>query len=224
MKRLVDNYRHKGLRQKLIVELREKGIKDEAVLSVMAQLPRHYFLDEAFADWAYRDVAFPIASDQTISQPYTVAFQTELLNLNSKDVVLEIGTGSGYQACVLKYLCKRVYSIERQERLFHKTERLLRRIGCDSIRTKLGDGFKGQPRFAPFDKILITCGAAQVPTDLLDQLKEGGVMVIPLGRNTQEMIRITKKNGRFVEEKFGQFSFVPMLHGVASSMPLANVG
>lgn len=179
-------------------------------------IPRHLFLDSAFAKWAYTDVAFPIDSDQTISQPYTVAIQTELLDISGTEKVLEIGTGSGFQACVLAYLGAKVYSIERQEKLFHKTNRLLEKLGYGRIRTLLGDGYKGSPRFAPFDRIIITCGAPFVPQDLLDQLKVGGIMVIPLGDGeVQRMIRITKiAPTKYKKEDFGAFRFVPFLEGV----------
>jgi len=156
----------------------------------------------------------PFGSDQTISQPYTVAFQTELLQTKPKDVVLEIGTGSGYQACVLHDLVKRVYSIERQETLYSRTSRLLEKLGYGMIRNMLGDGFAGLPRFAPFDKILVTCGANKIPQELLSQLKEGGMMVIPVGAKNQRMIRITRNGDQFTEEDFGPFQFVPMLEGI----------
>ena len=161
-----DNYRHKGLRKKLVSELRKKGIIDEKILEAIGSIPRHYFLDPTFDDWAYKDVAFPIEADQTISQPYTVAMQTYLLELKSKERVLEIGTGSGYQACVLSFLGAKVYTIERQEQLFLKTSDFLPEIGYGNIRTLYGDGYKGAPRFAPFDKILITAGAPEIPRDL----------------------------------------------------------
>jgi protein-L-isoaspartate(D-aspartate) O-methyltransferase len=179
-------------------------------------IPRHLFLDTAFAKWAYTDVAFPIDADQTISQPYTVAFQTNLLELKGTERVLEIGTGSGFQACVLSYLGVKVYTIERQEKLFRKTERMLNQLGFGRIRTLLGDGYKGSPRFAKFDRILVTCGAPYVPQDLLDQLNIGGMMVIPLGEGEcQRMMRITKlADDRFENEDFGEFKFVPFLQGI----------
>ncbi|MDF1694247.1 MAG: protein-L-isoaspartate(D-aspartate) O-methyltransferase [Saprospiraceae bacterium] len=214
-----DSYIHQGLRSKLITTLRSKGIKDERILSAFMHIPRHLFLDSAFAKWAYTDVAFPIDSDQTISQPYTVAVQTSLLKIKGVEKVLEIGTGSGFQACVLSYLGAKVYTIERQEKLFHKTVRLLDKLGFGRIRTLLGDGYKGAPRFAPFDRILITCGAPFVPQDLLDQLKIGGIMVVPLGEgDVQRMIRITKVSPtKFEQEDFGAFKFVPFLEGVNRS-------
>ena len=211
-----DSYKHQGLRSKLVSTLRQKGIKDERILRAFMHIPRHLFLDSAFAKWAYTDVAFPIDSDQTISQPYTVAVQTDLLNLEGTEKVLEIGTGSGFQACVLSYLGAKVYTIERQEKLFHKTNRLLEKLGYGRIRTLLGDGYKGSPRFAPFDRIIITCGAPYVPQDLLDQLKVGGIMVVPLGDgNVQRMVRIKKESPtKFKKEDFGAFRFVPFLEGV----------
>lgn len=184
-------------------------------------IPRHLFLDSAFAKWAYTDVAFPIDSDQTISQPYTVAIQTELLDLKGTEKVLEIGTGSGFQACVLSYLGTKVYTIERQEKLFFKTDNFLNNLGYGRIRTLLGDGYKGSPRFAPFDRILVTCGAPFVPQDLLDQLKIGGIMVIPLGEgDIQRMIRIVKVSPtQFKKEDFGAFKFVPFLEGINKLKP-----
>ncbi len=211
-----DSYFHQGLRSRLVTTLRQKGIKDERILSAFMNIPRHLFLDSAFAKWAYTDVAFPIDSDQTISQPYTVAFQTSLLELTGTEKVLEIGTGSGFQACVLSYLGAKVYSIERQEKLFHKTEKFLHNLGYGRIRTLLGDGYAGAPRFAPFDRILITCGAPHIPMDLPDQLQIGGIMVIPLGEGKiQRMIRIKKVSPtKYEQEDFGAFKFVPFLEGV----------
>lgn len=213
-----DNYRHRGLRQKLIIELRSKGIKDNKVLNAIGEIPRHFFLDRAFDTWAYKDLAFPIDSGQTISQPYTVAFQTQLLNIVPGDKVLEIGTGSGYQATVLYRMGAKVYSIERQKRLFDKTSQLLPKMGFGGIRTLYGDGFVGAPRFAPYDKILITAAAPFFPQALFDQLKVGGYLVIPVGEGeVQKMKRITKISPtEKKEELFGTFSFVPMLAGTNS--------
>lgn len=210
-----DNYRHKGLRKKLVEELRSKGILDEAILEAIGTIPRHFFLDQAFDDWAYKDVAFPIDAHQTISQPYTVAVQTWLLQVKKGDKVLEIGTGSGYQACVLSMLGAKVYSIERQETLFKKTSEFLPQIGFNNIRTLFGDGYKGAPRFAPFDKILITAGAPEIPDELIKQLKTGGIMVVPYGAgDTQEMIRIIKTGENQLKmEKHGYYRFVPLLKG-----------
>jgi protein-L-isoaspartate(D-aspartate) O-methyltransferase len=210
-----DNYRHKGLRKNLVDGLRKKGIRDEKILEAIGTIPRHFFLDQGFDEWAYKDVAFPIEADQTISQPFTVAMQTTLLEIKPKEKILEIGTGSGYQACVLSFLGTKVYTIERQETLFLKTSEFLPSIGFGNIRTLFGDGYKGAPRFAPFDKILITAGAPVIPQALIDQLKVGGIMVIPLGEGeVQEMIRIIKVGENEVRrEKHGSYRFVPLLKG-----------
>jgi protein-L-isoaspartate(D-aspartate) O-methyltransferase len=211
-----DNYRHKGLRKRLVDKLIKKGIKDEKILEAIGTIPRHFFLDTGFDDWAYKDVAFPIEADQTISQPYTVAMQTYLLDVKPKDKILEIGTGSGYQACVLSFLGAKVYTIERQEKLYQKTSAFLPEIGFGSIRTLFGDGYKGAPRFAPFDKILITAGAPEIPRTLIDQLKIGGILVIPYGEGeVQEMIRIIKvSENKISKEKHGSYRFVPLLKGI----------
>ncbi|MBK9563762.1 MAG: protein-L-isoaspartate(D-aspartate) O-methyltransferase [Saprospiraceae bacterium] len=211
-----DTHRHRGLRQKLINELRTKGITDESILSAFMEIPRHYFLDKAFSDWAYKDVAFPIDADQTISQPYTVAVQTTLLNVKKGDKILEIGTGSGYQACVLSYLGAKVYTIERQKKLFDKTSKFLQDIGFGQVRTLYGDGYLGTPRFAPFDKILLTAAATEIPQQLIDQLKPGGIMVAPLGSgDIQQMKRIIKNTDDTIrEENFGNYRFVPFLKGI----------
>ena len=213
---MIDTFRHKGLRANLVKELKKKGIKHEGVLNAINTVPRHLFLDNAFADWAYKDQAFQIACDQTISQPYTVARQTELLDPQPNETVLEIGTGSGYQATILNLLVKKVYTIERQRSLFENTSKLLESLGHGSIRTLFGDGYLGAPRFAPFDKILITAGATKVPQVLLDQLKVGGYMVLPIGDDQyQTMIRITKtSDSEYESEEFGKYSFVPFLKGV----------
>jgi len=213
---LKDSYIHQGLRSKLVTTLRQKGISDERILRAFMAIPRHLFLDSAFAKWAYTDVAFPIDSNQTISQPYTVAFQTDLLEIKGTEKVLEIGTGSGFQACVLSFLGTKVYTIERQERLFHKTNALLQKLGYGRIRTLLGDGYKGNPRFAPFDRILVTCGAPYIPQDLLDQLKIGGIMVVPVGEGEiQRMTRIRKTGpAQYEKEDHGAFRFVPFLVGI----------
>lgn len=211
-----DNYRHKGLRRKLVDDLRQRGIQSEAVLEAMMKVPRHLFLDQAFEEWAYKDSAFPIECDQTISQPYTVAFQTQLLEIQPKDKVLEIGLGSGYQACVLSALGAKVYSIERHQRLHDMTVARLKEIGYASIRTFYGDGFEGLPRFAPFDKVLITAAVDKVPDKLLDQLNSPGILVFPKGSSdgTQIMTKICKdKEGKISTLEFGHFKFVPMLKG-----------
>ena len=211
-----ESFRHKGLRKGLIETLQKKGIKNAKVLNAINSVQRHRFLDEAFSEWAYKDQAFQIACDQTISQPYTVARQTELLELKDTDVVLEIGTGSGYQACVLALLCKKVYTIERHKFLFEKTAQLLIDLGFGSIRTLFGDGYKGSPRFAPFDKIIVTAAAPNIPETLCQQLKIGGYLVVPVGKDeVQKMVRVTRTaQNEFKEEIFGNYKFVPFLKGV----------
>ena len=210
-----DTYRHKGMRKKLIQTIRSKGIQDERVLQAMEEIPRHLFLDEAFVSFAYDDTAFKIGHGQTISQPYTVAYQSELLEVKPEHTVLEIGTGSGYQACVLAHLCKTVYTIERYKPLFEKAKKLVKQLGYKNIRCFFGDGFEGAPAFAPYDRILITAAASDVPDKLLDQLKVGGKMVIPVGAGeVQRMKRITRlESGELEFEEFDQFKFVPMLKG-----------
>lgn len=214
-KTLIDTYRHKGMRQQLVAELRKKGITDENVLKAIGEVPRHFFLDKAFEEWAYKDVPFPIESDQTISQPYTVAFQTSLLKIKPGDKVLEIGTGSGYQACILYQMGAKVYSIERQAKLFNITNQFLPQIGMGGIRLLLGDGYLGSERFAPFDKILVTAGAPYIPGALIEQLKEGGILVIPVGDKVQRMQRIIKHSqNEITTEDHGDFRFVPFLKGI----------
>lgn len=212
-----DSFRHKGLRQKLVNQIRQKGIKDERVLNAINIVPRHLFMDSSFVHFSYSDQAFPIGAGQTISQPYTVAIQTELLELNSMDKVLEIGTGSGYQAAVLMEMGVKVYTIERQRELFNKSQSLLKSIGYHP-EFFYGDGYKGIPAYAPFDKILVTAGAMEIPGDLLVQLKVGGIMVIPLGSsNSQKMIKIVKKSENdFERTEHGNFVFVPLLKGKSS--------
>jgi len=212
---LIDNYRHKGLRQQLVNTLRSKGISDEKVLHAISIIPRHFMLDEAFAEWAYKDMAFPIDADQTISMPYTVALQSQLLDVHPGDKIFEVGTGSGYQAAVLHHLGAKVYTIERQKVLFEKTAPLLDRMGLQRIRTLYGDGYKGSPRFAPFDKIIVTAGAAKFPQTLMEQLKIGGIMVIPEGvHGRQTLMRYTKVSQSSIKkENFGPCAFVPMLSG-----------
>jgi protein-L-isoaspartate(D-aspartate) O-methyltransferase len=216
MRRFEDTYRHKGLRKKLVDVLRSKGITDEAVLDAISQIPRHYFLDTAFDEIAYEDRAFPIGEGQTISQPYTVAYQTQLLEIKPYDKVLEIGTGSAYQACVLGEMKANVYTIERQKKLFDFNKAsfpFLKKYL--NIKFFFGDGFEGLPTFAPFDKIIITAAAPFVPPKLMEQLKPGGKMVIPVDEDEhQRMKRLTKKaDGSYDEEVFDAFSFVPMLGG-----------
>lgn len=210
-----DNYLHKGLRKQLVQTLRGKGITDELVLAAIEKIPRHFFLDPAFERQAYEDRAFPITAGQTISQPYTVAFQTQLLEIKKFEKVLEIGTGSAYQACVLGELGVMLYSIERQRALYDYVGKFFFLNKYPNIKRFFGDGFEGLPSYAPFDKILITCGAPFVPPKLIQQLKAGGIMVIPVGEGeTQKMLRITKDSeGNVTQQETGDFSFVPMLQG-----------
>ncbi|GAC1707758.1 MAG: protein-L-isoaspartate(D-aspartate) O-methyltransferase [Flavisolibacter sp.] len=194
MRQLEDTYRHKGLRKKLVDIIRNKGITDEKIIAAIEKIPRHFFLDSAFDEVAYEDKAFPIAEKQTISQPYTVAYQTELLEIKPFDKVLEIGTGSGYQACVLAELGSKVYTIERQKKLFESNKQFEFLKKYPQIKFFYGDGYEGLPTYGPFDKILITAAAPEIPTKLLEQLKEGGLMVIPVGTGAiQTMKRIVKK-------------------------------
>ena len=209
---MLDSFKHKGLRNLLVDKLRLKGIKNEAVLHAISKVPRHLFMDSSFSDHAYQDKAFPISSGQTISQPYTVAFQTELLNVTSGDKVLEIGTGSGYQAAVLCEMGIKVYTIERIKSLFLKSKSFLSSINYQPKRIIYGDGFLGYEEKAPYDAIIVTAGANEIPKDLEAQLKKGGVMVIPVGNSSQKMIQYLKKsNGEVEIKEFGDFKFVPML-------------
>lgn len=203
------------MRRRLIETLRKKGIQSERVLSAMLNIPRHFFMDKAFEEFAYEDKAFPIEQDQTISQPYTVAFQTQLLQLKKRETVLEIGTGSGYQACVLAALGGRVYTIERQKQLYLSAQRMFEQLGYLGIRSYFRDGYKGLPELAPFDKILVTAGATTIPDALTEQLKIGGQLVIPLGTaQSQTMYRITRlTETKFQKETFASFQFVPFLKG-----------
>lgn len=215
MRKYEDTYRHKGLRKKLIEIIREKGITDENVLNAIMEIPRHYFLDTAFDHIAYEDRAFPIQEGQTISQPYTVAYQTQLLEVKPYDKILEIGTGSAYQATVLAEMGATVFTIERQKKLFDLNKEYFFKGKYPSIKFFYGDGFEGLPTFAPFDKIIITAAAPFIPPKLIEQLKTGGKMVIPLDYDgLQQMKRITKnEEGSYEEETFSNFSFVPMLKG-----------
>ncbi len=200
------------MRNQLAELLVSKGIKDKKVLEAIRTIPRHLFMDSSFEDHAYQDKPFPIAADQTISQPYTVAFQTELLDLKAGQKVLEIGTGSGYQTAVLLHLKVKVYTIERQRELFKKTNLFFKKLGYRPKKFIFGDGYKGLPEEAPFDSILVTAGAPEVPKKLLGQLKIGGKLVIPVGEGDQEMLRITRKSDtEFSQEEFGTFRFVPLL-------------
>lgn len=208
-----DSFRHQGLRRQLVVLLREKGISNEIILDAIGKIPRHTFMDNAFLEFAYQDKAFPIACGQTISQPYTVAYQTQLLDPQKGEKVLEIGTGSGYQSAVLGESGAKVFSIERHKALYEDTRKRLDQLNYFSIKTFYGDGFKGLPAYAPFDKILVTCGAPEIPIALLDQLKVGGIMVIPVGSLTEQvMTTVIKKPGGSTEIiQFDKFRFVPML-------------
>lgn len=215
MRKYDDTYRHKGLRKKLMDVLREKGINDEAVLQAMNSIPRHFFLDSAFDEIAYEDRAFPISEGQTISQPYTVAYQTQLLQVKPFDKILEIGTGSIYQATVLAEMGAAVYTIERQKVLFEKTKAFVLKAKYPRLKFFYGDGYEGLPTYAPFDKVIITAAAPFIPPKLVAQLKAGGKMIIPVDEgNVQRMIRLTKNaDGSTSEEAFENFSFVPMLAG-----------
>ena len=215
MRPIEDSYRHKGLRKKLTAGIREKGITDERVLDAINHVPRHFFLDSAFDEVAYADKAFPIGEGQTISQPYTVAYQTQLLEVKPFDKVLEIGTGSAYQAVVLAQMGALVYTIERQKKLFELNKRFEYLKRFPNIKFFYGDGFEGLPTYAAFDKILITAAAPDIPPKLVEQLKTGGMMVLPVGSGeVQRMMRITKvQDTALKEEVFDHFSFVPMLEG-----------
>lgn len=222
MKKDEDTYVHKGMRRQLINLLREKGIRDERVLNAMNAIPRHWFLDSAFGKIAYEDRAFPIGEQQTISQPYTVAYQTELLDIQRNDKVLEIGTGSTYQATVLAEMGARVYTIERQKKLYEfQQKNYLFRHTYPNIKFFYGDGFEGLPTFAPFNKIIITAAAPFIPPKLIEQLCLGGVMVIPVdaeNKDSQRMLRITKTEEGTQTETLDNFSFVPMLEGKSGKM------
>ena len=211
---LEDNYRHKGLRQQLVDQLRTKGISDETVLAAINEVPRHVFLDSSFVELAYQDMAFPIGSGQTISQPSTVAFQSQLLHVERGMKVLEIGTGSGYQACILAAMGAKVFSIERQRNLYFKTKEILEHLPF-KVKTFLGDGFEGLPTYAPFDRVIITAGAPCIPEKVVAQMKANAIMVIPMDNpdgDGQTMMRITKlEDGTLKKESFGYFKFVPML-------------
>lgn len=210
-----DSFRHQGLRSRLVEEVRAKGISDQEVLNAIGKVPRHLFMDPAFVKFAYRDTAFPIGEGQTISQPYTVAFQTQLLEVKAGHKILEVGTGSGYQAAVLAEMGAEILTIERQAALHQKTSKLMVSLGYNKVKFVLGDGYEGYPTYAPYDGIIITAGAPEVPQDLLLQLKEGGVMVAPIGKDVQIMMRIKRLSGEeFEQESFGRFQFVPMLSGV----------
>lgn len=209
-----DSFRHKGLRKKLIDSIRSKGVKNEDVLEAMGRVPRHLFMDSSFVNFSYTDKAFPIAAGQTISQPYTVAFQTELLEVKKHLKVLEIGTGSGYQTAVLLELGSRVYTIERQRQLFLDAQKTLGPLNYKPI-FFYGDGYEGLPSYQPFDRILITAAATEIPQVLLDQLAIGGILVVPEGdKFGQKMVRVVRESeDHFQRSEHGHFSFVPLLRG-----------
>ncbi|WP_066309579.1 protein-L-isoaspartate(D-aspartate) O-methyltransferase [Flavobacterium sp. TAB 87] len=207
-----DTAKHQGLRNQLVKTLQLKGINDKAVLEAIQKIPRHLFLNSSFEDYAYQDKAFPIGAGQTISQPYTVAFQSQLLQIKKEDKVLEIGTGSGYQTAVLYKLGAKVYSVERQNELFKTTSILFPKLGIRPKHLSFGDGYKGLPLHAPFDSIIVTAGAPFVPKPLMAQLKIGGRLVIPLGEDVQIMTLLIRKNEtQFEKHEFGEFRFVPLL-------------
>ncbi len=214
-----DNYRHKGLRKQLVDQLRTKGINDETVLSAINEVPRHVFLDSSFVELAYQDMAFPIGSGQTISQPSTVAFQTQLLQIDKGMKVLEIGTGSGYQACVLAAMGAKVFTIERQRNLYFKTKDILEQLPF-RVKVFLGDGFEGLPAYQPFDRIIITAGAPNIPETLIQQMKPNGIMVIPMDNTDgdgQTMLKVINlEDGTLKKEGFGEFKFVPMLKEIGN--------
>jgi protein-L-isoaspartate(D-aspartate) O-methyltransferase len=210
--KLKDTSKHQGLRNQLAKQLEEKGITDKNVLDAIRKIPRHLFLNSGFEDFAYQDKAFPIAAGQTISQPYTVAFQSELLQVKKDDKILEIGTGSGYQCAVLVAMGAKVYSVERQNELFKITSALLPKLGIRPKHLSFGDGYKGLPNYAPFDSIIVTAGAPIIPKPLMAQLKVGGRLVIPLGEGEQVMTMLIRKNEtQFEKHEFGGFRFVPLL-------------
>lgn len=217
MRTYEDTFRHKGLRKQLVEKIKEEGITNQKILDAINNIPRHFFLDSAFDNVAYEDKAFPIGEDQTISQPFTVAYQTQLLEVSPRDKVLEIGTGSGYQAMVLAELGAYVFTIERQKKLFDRLKDFPLRKKYPTIKYFYGDGYLGLPSFAPFNRIIVTAAAPYIPEKLLQQLKIGGKMVIPVGdKEVQKMMRITKTGeNEFKEEIFDNFSFVPMLEGKA---------
>ncbi len=207
-----DTLKHRGMRNKLAEIVEAKGITDKKVLEAIKTIPRHLFLDSGFEDHAYQDKAFPIGADQTISQPYTVAFQTELLKVKPNDKILEIGTGSGYQTAVLLHLKAKVYTIERQQELFKKTRLFFTKMGYRPKKMIFGDGYKGLPEDAPFDGIIVTAGAPEVPRALMSQLKVGGRLVIPVGENEQVMTLFLRKSEKeFEKQELGAFRFVPLL-------------
>jgi protein-L-isoaspartate(D-aspartate) O-methyltransferase len=220
MDHLKDSYRHQGKRKILISELRQMGIQIPEILEAFYAVPRHFFMDLALDDLAYTNAAFQIGSGQTISHPYTVAYQTQLLEVKPKVKILEIGTGSGFQTSILCALGAKVYSIERHQELHVKAGAILKHLGYDA-RLRYGDGFLGWPSYAPFDRIIVTCGAPNIPSELKNQLAVGGIMIIPVGEGAeQKMLKIIRlSDGEFVDEAFGTFKFVPMLESKVSMNP-----
>jgi protein-L-isoaspartate(D-aspartate) O-methyltransferase len=214
---MIDSIRHQGLRKRLVDGLKIKGIKDQSVLDAIGKVPRHLFMESSFINFAYKDQAFPIAAGQTISQPYTVAFQTELLAIEKFDKVLEVGTGSGYQAAVLIEMSASVYTIERQKELYLMVIEFLPKLGYNP-KFFYGDGYKGLPTYGPFDKILVTAAATSVPEDLRKQLKIGGRMVIPVGSSDKQTMTLITRRGEdeYETEKHGSFVFVPLLKGTVN--------
>jgi protein-L-isoaspartate(D-aspartate) O-methyltransferase len=209
---LKDTAKHQGLRNQLVKLLQEKGIVDKNVLKAISTIPRHLFLNSSFEDYAYQDKAFPIGAGQTISQPYTVAFQSQLLEIKKGEKILEIGTGSGYQTAVLYIMGAKVYSVERQNELFKQTSALLPKLGIRPKHLSFGDGYKGLPNHAPFDSIIVTAGAPTIPKPLMAQLKIGGKLIIPVGDENQIMIKLIRKNEtQFEKYELGDFKFVPLL-------------
>jgi protein-L-isoaspartate(D-aspartate) O-methyltransferase len=209
---MIDSFKHKGLRKFLVDSIRAKGIRDVNVLNAMEKVPRHYFFDSSFLKFAYEDNPFPIAAGQTISQPYTVAFQSELLEIRRGDKVLEIGTGSGYQACILAEMGAKVFTVERQRILFDKAVKFLPSMGY-TIKVFYGDGYKGLPAYAPFDRILVTAGAPYIPNPLTDQLKIGGLLVIPVGASDTQIMTSVRRisESKYEQREHGAFRFVPLL-------------
>ncbi len=214
----VDSYKHQGLRKLLVQNIKLKGIADPLVLAALETVPRHFFFDSSFLEYAYEDKPFPIGAGQTISQPFTVAFQSELMQIRRNDKVLEIGTGSGYQACILAEMGAKVFTIERQKTLFDKTSKFLPLVGYPTIKTFFGDGYKGLTAYAPFDRVIVTAAAPYVPEALLEQLKPGGILVIPVGANEIQTMTTFLKNAdnTFTKKEYGAFRFVPMLEDKAN--------
>ena len=209
---IIDSFRHQGLRRQLVEQLSKKGIDNKNVLDAIGRIPRHLFMDNAFLEFAYVDKAFPIDCDQTISQPYTVAYQSQLLDIQKDERVLEIGTGSGYQSCVLAEMGARVFTIERHKQLVEQTKKRFNELSYN-IKSFFGDGFKGLPAFAPFDKIIVTCGAGTLPQKLTEQLKPGGTMVIPIGPLSEQVMTtiLKRSDGSLDIIELDKFRFVPML-------------